>query len=395
MGEAGESAEVVDERLWNEDDQEAPKDGTDKDKYEKGSTVQTGLEDELEFRGAEEGDAQEKPSKPEEKEGAAEAAPEDKGKDKRNAPAKEDAGDEGPVNEKGEDDVEEAHGFKPEGPPDADADMADAPADEEPLELPEDFGLPGEDGGDGDEDHDADADDIGMEPEGAAEPDAGAEDGAQEALLEAMEREGDEADADTGEGEVPPVGADDRAAAAADDLNQGQQSAAALGRGGAGARETPPPLDTQAEANAPTVAPSAGGTAATASAATPAAMDDGTALEQDMDAAADADAIPPASSGGGGGGGGGGSGEATGGAAGATAQTDQRLPGNAPAARRMLSEPNPYRNLGDALQRWRERLSVRTLPLCALAFCLSSGLRGAPPARGSRRMSNHFYYQTL
>jgi hypothetical protein len=358
MGEAGENAEVVDERLWNDEDKDAADGGqTEKEKYEKGSAVQTKPEDELEFRGAEP-DAQEQKADAPEPGADEEHGTDDKSRKPEEASAKDHAGEEAPLNEMGDDDVEEAHGIQPEGAPnDNDGDADDAPAGEEQLELPQDLGLPGEDGSDA-ELHDADAGDAPQELGGDASGDDADEEGtAGEALDEMDEDAPEDADAPCVEREAPSV-APDSSAAAQGDMNQGQQAGA--GRGGGGADAAPPPPDTLPEANAPTVAPSMRGTRATATAGAAADAPEVADMDEGGPEADAPDAAAAAAGNGGGGGSAGGSGEATGGSSGRTAPADKPLAaGEAPPSRRTPAEPNPYRNLGDALKRWRERLSVR------------------------------------
>ena len=350
MGDGGQGAEVVDERLWGEDDKEAEgQDGMQEEKYEKGAAVQTKPEDDLEFRGADEAD-----KAPEESDKPSDEPQEDKRGDKRKEEAAEDAPGDAPINAMAPDDVEEAHGIQPEG---AAGDGDDGPPDE-PLELPQDLGLDaGDDGDDAAAEEGADIDEVRADGEGDEGEDKGAGPHllSDEAAADDMEGDGDDAGAD--QGEAMPLNPDGGDAGAAPDVDQGAP-AGTNGRGGGSALDAPQPLD-QAP-GLPAAAHDDGGAQATAAAGVAPGQLDATAMEEDGMHAELPDAGADAMNAGGGTGGGGGTGEATGGVTGATAPADKPL-GGARSAPQSSAEPNPYRNLGDALQSWRERLSVRPL----------------------------------
>ena len=59
MGEAGANAEVIDEKLWGDDDKDqdgkdGPNGAPEQEKYERGGAVKAGPQQELEYRGADE-----------------------------------------------------------------------------------------------------------------------------------------------------------------------------------------------------------------------------------------------------------------------------------------------------------------------------------------------------
>jgi midasin len=350
MGDGGQGAEVVDERLWGDDDKEAEgKEGMQEEKYEKGAAVQTKPEDDLEFRGADEAD-----KAPDEGDKPSDEPQEDKRGNKRKEEAAEDAPGDAPINAMAPDDVEEAHGIQPEG---AEGDGDDDGLPDEPLELPQDLGLDaGDDGDDAAAEEGADIDEVRADGEG----EEGEDDGAgphllsDEAAADDME---DDGDAGADQGEAMPLNPDGGDAGAAPDVDQGAP-AGSNGRGGGSALDAPQPLD-QAP-GLPAAAHDEGGAQATAAAGLAPGQLDATAMDEDGEHAELPDSAADALNAGGGTGGGGGTGEATGGVTGATAPADKPL-GGARSAPQSSTEPNPYRNLGDALQSWRERLSVRSL----------------------------------
>ena len=358
MGDGGDGAEVVDERLWSEEDKEAAgKEGMPEEKYEKGGAVQTRPDDDLEFRGADEA---EKASEQADKVG--EDQQEHTHGNERKEAAEEVPGD-APINTLEPDNVEEAHGIQPEG---AACDGEDAAADEnEPLELPQDLGIEGDDDGEdaADADADADAGQLG-DGDGDAKSDDAAAAGPDFAEEAGDEMEHD-SDAGAGQDEAMPSVPDDGDAGAAPDIDQGM-AAGSKGFGGSDAlNAAQPPDQTPGE---PAAARNDGGAHAVGAAGVAPGQLEETAMDEDGERAQVQDSAADAMTAGGGTGGGGGSGNATGGADGLTAPANQSAGGGVARSNpHSLTEPNPYRNLGDALQSWRERLSVRPSVLALLS----------------------------
>ena len=367
MGDGGVGAEVVDERLWSEEDKEAAgKEGMPEEKYEKGGAVQTRPDDDLEFRGADEA---EKASEQADKVG--EDQQEHNPGNERKEAAEEAPGD-APINTLEPDSVEEAHGIQPEG---AACDGEDAAPDaDEPLELPQDLGLEGDDDGGDAADADADADQLEEGDGDAKSDDAGA------AGPDFAEEAGDEMEHDSDAGaehdDAMPSVPDDGDAGAVTDIDQGA-AAGSKGFGGSDAlNAAQPPDQTPGE---PAAAHNDGGAHAVGAAGVAPGQLEETAMDEDGERAQMQDSAADAMTAGGGTGGGGGSGNATGGADGLTAPANQSAGGTAARSNpQSLTEPNPYRNLGDALQSWRERLSVRPSLLALLSARSPARLHRAP-----------------
>eukprot|EP00897_Mesotaenium_endlicherianum_P007207 jgi/Mesen1/6514/ME000332S05520 len=174
MGDLGEDAEVVDERLWGEEDEkeEKEKGQKEKEKFEKDAPVSGVDEDQVEYRGKEEeeegagegekgkeGKEKEKEKKcmgkkESEEEEAGGDAEEGKGEDEdaekrgEDAEGEEEEDDNGPM-------TEESHGIKPHA--------------EEDMELPEDMELDKEEGEGGEEEEEGGEDKEGDEGEGEGE----------------------------------------------------------------------------------------------------------------------------------------------------------------------------------------------------------------------------------
>ena len=344
MGDGGDSAEVVDERLWSEEDKEAAgKEGMPEEKYEKGGAVQTRPEDDLEFRGADEAEkASEQADKPGHEQGQRE----------RQEPAEEVPGD-ALINTLEPDSMEEAHGIQPEGAACDDVDAASE--DDKPLELPEDLGLDGDDDDGVVTDADADVDQLG-DGDGDAKgenADAAGPDFAEEAGDE-MEHDSDPAEAE--HDDIIPSVPDDGDAGAAPEIDQGA-AAGSKGFGGSDALNGAQPPD-QTPGGPAAAHVDSGAHAVGSSGVAPGQLEE-TAMEENSERAQMQDSAADAMTAGGGTGGGGGSGDATGGADGLTAPASQYAGGAVRNKPNSVTEPNPYRNLGDALQSWRERLSVR------------------------------------
>ena len=355
MGEGGDGAEVVDERLWSEEDKEAAgKDGMPEEKYEQGAAVQTRPDDDLEFRGADEAD-----KAPEQEDKPSDERPQDSRNDKRKEEAAEGLPEDAPINVLEPDNVEEAHGIQPEGAA-GDGEDAAPEQDEQPLELPQDLGL--ETDGDGvDAEEDAGAEEARDGGEGDDGEDA---DGPRLETEEAGDDMDRDSDASADQGEVAPLNPDGGDAGAAPDIDQGAP-AGSTGHGGSSALDAPQPTD-QAP-GLPAAAHDDSGARVTAAVGIAPGQLEATAMDEDGEPTEVPESGADAMNAGGGTGGGGGSGEATGGTTGATAPADKAFGGAAARSTPLSStEPNPYRNLGDALQSWRERLSVR-FPLRAHA----------------------------
>ena len=373
MGDGGDGAEVVDERLWSEEDKEG-KEGMPEEKYEKGGAVQTRPDDDLEFRGADEAE-----KTPEQAEKPGDQQEQCDGK-KRKEAAEEVAGD-APINTLEPDNVEEAHGIEPEGAACDDTD--DVPGDVEPLELPQDLGLEGDDDGGDAADADADADQLGDGDGDTKSEDAGA------AGPDFAEEAGDEMEHDSDGGaehdEIMPSVPDDGDAGAAPDIDQGA-AAGSKGFGGSNALNVAQPPD-HTPAGELAAAQKDGGAIAVGSAGVAPGQLEETAFDEDNERVQVQDSAANAMTAGGGTGGGGGRGDATGGADGLTAPASQSAGGAARSNPNSVTEPNPYRNLGDALQSWRERLSVR--PPLLVSFSAQTGLPSLHHAPGGCHISYH------
>ncbi|GBG67611.1 hypothetical protein CBR_g741 [Chara braunii] len=165
MGETGDKEEVVDEKLWgNEDEEEERKRG--EEKYEKDAPVSGVDEEELEYRGREEeeeegrGQGEEKDRKQKEKE-----------KRGRDTEGREDGSEEEEEEEEeaeegvddaervGEDQVEQKHGVKPE--------------EDEELQLPDNMELDGEMQNEEDKGEDGEGKEQESKPDGDGEADEG------------------------------------------------------------------------------------------------------------------------------------------------------------------------------------------------------------------------------
>ena len=382
MGEAGANAEVIDEKLWGDDDKEqdgkdGPEGAPEQEKYERGSAVKAGPQQELEYRGVDEDEAGGPQDKPddltEEKETEQQAQLQ-----RPDTVAPEDGGAQ--INEM-ENEVEEATGLQPKG-----ADVQ----------------------GDGEDADGADGEMEGAEEEGGADAEAGAAEeevpGADPNAVEDMELEGgldgeEEAAGEDVGGDVADMEADDDAAAGeeespdeadgertapdADALPGAEEPQDASGgqRGGAGA----PQSDDKQRAG------TASGRGTFPTNAEPAApdglpdVDDGGDQGDEFDVEGDdADAGDAADAGAGGAAGSGaGAGAGAGGTQGAVARGGQASR-RGPPPPRTRTDPNPYRNLGDALQQWRERLSVR--PHVCLCLRLGSALSAGRSLTASRRI---------
>ena len=201
VGEAGEDAEVVDEKLWDEkeDERTNPQD----EKYEEGKTAQAG-EQELEYRGKDDPDADDD----------ADEKGEDKGEDKeKDEPEDIDVDEQQAGEEEGDapdpdgPGVEQSHGFNLE--------------QEEEMDLPENMQLDGDEAGEDDGDDAADGEDgedeagDGGEEDGKAGEDDGgaASDGGDDikedaAALDGEEKE-EEADGEDQEGVQTEPAADE------------------------------------------------------------------------------------------------------------------------------------------------------------------------------------------
>ncbi|GLI68780.1 hypothetical protein VaNZ11_013272, partial [Volvox africanus] len=387
MGDVGDNEEVVDERLWNdEDDQDGKQDEQKKkeEKYEKDAPIQVEDKTDLEYAAGQQEDQQngtnKEPPKKEQKkkdQGAEEAQPE---------PGDEQEGaDEGPINEDTDDKYEDRHHAAPQ-------------AAEEELELPEEMNLdcdgadnedvqeqpqhgPEEDeAAEGEEEQGKEGEEqmaTGEDKEQQGQEEAGGEDGKDGSPAEAG-GEGDEArDADM-EDAAPGIGEIDEQQPTPPESEQPPEPMAVdqPQEDEAQGRERGEPQDSQADqqagprgvaSGAPTKQPEIVGAAhAAPEEQQPIQPLDGDAESQrPQTAAANAqpldpdrapDAAPDAQQAE--------AGMASAAQLGAPAPIwgDDREPGSQQQqqrARRQLQEPNPLRNLGNALERWRANLAVQ------------------------------------
>ena len=375
MGEAGANAEVIDEKLWGDDDKDqdgkdGPNGAPEQEKYERGGAVKAGPQQELEYRGADEAEG-----------GAPEDKPDDVADDKEKEPqaqpqrpdtvAAEDGGAQ--VNEM-ENEVEEGTGLQPRGPEgqgDGDDDGVDAEGEADVDGVEEEGGADAEAGAAEEEVPGADADaadDMELEGGQDGEEDAGGDDGRDEVA----DMEADDDAAAAGEEEHPPDEPGGEPTAPDTDAAPGAEEPQDASSGQRGGARAPQSDDKQRGGTA-----SGRGTFPTQAAPVapdgPADVDGGGDQGDDFDVeGSDADAGDAADAGAGGAAGSGaGAGAGAGGTQGAVARGGQASR-RGPPPPRTRTEPNPYRNLGDALQKWRERLSVRPSPLCVRAPRLGS-----------------------
>ncbi|KAJ3181878.1 hypothetical protein HDU85_003393 [Gaertneriomyces sp. JEL0708] len=146
MGDLDGNANVIDEKLWGDEDDHG-KDDKD-EKTEKDAPVQSGgNETEMaakEDASADAEDNQEKPEQKKERENKNDSKPESQGDEG------EEEGDENPINDNAEDNQEENHGIDVKPADERDNDNAE-PQDEGDLDLPDDMDLDGEADDDTDE----------------------------------------------------------------------------------------------------------------------------------------------------------------------------------------------------------------------------------------------------
>ncbi|GIL72549.1 hypothetical protein Vretifemale_2893, partial [Volvox reticuliferus] len=390
MGDVGDNEEVVDERLWNEEDGQDGKQDEQKnkkeEKYEKDAPIQVEDKTDLEYAAGQQeeqqdGPAKEPPKKEQKKkdQGAEEAQPE--------AGDEEDIGDEGLINEDTDDKYEDRHHAAPQ-------------AAEEELELPEEMNLDC-DGADNEDvqeqpQHGPEQEEAtGGEDEQGKEGDehmASGEDNEQQGLEEAGGEDGkdgggDEAGGDADEAdnvdmEDAPAGmgkADEQQSTPPPESEQPPEPMA-VDQAREDEGEGKEPRDSQVDqqqagpcgvaSGAPTKQPEIVGAAHGApEEQQPVQPSDGDAASQrPQTAAADAqppdtdrppDAAPDARQAD--------AGMASAAHLGAPAPISggDREPGSQQQqqqkrrAPRQLQDPNPLRNLGDALERWRANLVVQ------------------------------------
>jgi len=388
MGEAGANAEVIDEKLWNDDMKEeddgkdGPEAAPEREKYERGGAVKADGQ-ELEYRGADEPDAG-APPEGEDAEDAAEEKPQGQQQSRPETAAEEEGG--AKINEM-EDEVEDDHGIQMQ-----DRDNAGDVKDDEDISGEED-GDGAEEGGGAEGGADA-GEDGGAAPEPPPP-------GEGDALPEDMQTDGPDAEdeaADEAAGEVDAMDADDEEAPMPEEV--GPEDKGGGERTGKDQEAAPPAVDETHDASAGQRGGSgvpeddgkqpdagmmeSGHGGRQGRTATPAPQADAGDQFDEWDDGAEAEdahmeADDNADGGGGqGGGDGGGMGGGEGGAQGAIARGGQSSR-RAPPPQRTRAEPNPYRSLGDALQRWRERLSVRIPAPHRLSLCAHARARGAAP----------------
>ena len=232
VGEAGEDAEVVDEKLWDPNEDERTR--AEEEKYEEGRTAQAD-EQELEYRGKDDPDAEEDDGD----EGGAGKDKDTQQRDEDDADMEEEEqADEG-ADEAGADDqgagVEQSHGMELK--------------DEEEMELPENMQLDGDDEGEAAEEEGGDAEEDGGDAEDAAGDANGGEDGdvPEDGDAAEGEEEADGADDDANEDGPSPMaadGADDEQDDGGDDV-AGHDAREADGEEGEHAEPEPEPEDDQ------------------------------------------------------------------------------------------------------------------------------------------------------
>ena len=359
MGEDGDDGDVIDERMWNdEDDANEDEKNRAPEKYEKGSSVKQDDERETETRGKEEEDAAPPKDPDEDAADARDDANEED--DRKNDPAAADADDDdGKVNDE---EMEENHGFDPSKP------------EPEELELDDDFAMDEdeEDGGDDANEDESMRDEDAGELEGDANEDAPADDANENAAEGDAKDDGDggltedvmDVDEEDGNGEenddeLATDNLNEDAVAGDDAMDEtgDQGGPQGEGSGGGGDRDVDDARGRGGEAGAS--ARGSEGLGEDDTEQKPNADVDG-----DENAANDASQLPPprssadaASAGadgeGTGGGASGGEGTVAPSTGGGAGDDDARPP---PPQRQQ--DANPHRSLGDALKNWRERLNV-------------------------------------
>ncbi|KAK9820997.1 hypothetical protein WJX81_006213, partial [Elliptochloris bilobata] len=393
MGDVGAGGDVVDERLWGQDDKPEAGQAPGEEKYERDAPVQVDGSRELEYRAGEE-EPQAPRREPKQADLGKHGAPEPQpskagGADDGEEEGEQEGAGEGRVNEADQEQYEDRTFAAPQAPEpdldlpedmDLDADEAGSDgaandtaggdedesgdadgnahdADAPPQRFPEQpvraEGEPGEDGG-GDQGQDPEDMDEGLEGdegdeavgEGKAEDGTAGEDGAAAELEAPAGDEGVDEGGVGGDAGMPD-------AAGADEAGEELTPAAAHGGEAAGAQEQLPEGGPQgaaaaSAAHAQAVRGAGGGrpdeqepreergdcdkgTEDMAEAAGEAAPQDAPRSRAGAGEAGPAGAAAPGQGG--------------------EEQLPQRLP-------RGLQEANPYRSLGDAMERWRARLAV-------------------------------------
>ena len=356
MGEDGDDGDVIDERMWNDEDNKDDEGKSEQpEKYEKGSSVKQDDKQETETRAAEDEDDGAPPQE------ADDDKREDKGDnqddDKSAAPEDND----GDVNNE---EIEENHGLNPSKPEPEELDIDDFKFDEEEGEENEDVDNDEslrDDGAqevEGEQDQEMDADQPNEDADG--EMNDSGDGGLTEEVMEVDENVDDEQNADDDK-DLATDNVDDDANAADDamdedgedggpkgqgtggggdqDVNQsqgqgGETGANAQGSDGQGEDETKP--QPQAAVDAQTAGPQS--------------------ENDDLPPPQSSTDVPSAGAEGEGTGAGASGGEGTvapmtGGSSG-----DQNK--KTPPPPQKQQEANPHRSLGDALKKWRERLNV-------------------------------------
>ena len=361
MGDDGDDGDVIDERMWNDEDDDANEDEKNQapEKYEKGSSVKQDDAQETETRAKDEDDADDAPPKdPEGDDADARDDAEDKDDRKNDPSAANDDDDDGKLNDE---EIEENHGFDPSKP------------EPEELELDDDVAMD-EDEDDGDEANEDESmrDEDAEGAEGEAPEDAPAEDANENAAEGETKDDGDggltedvmdvdeeDKNGEENDDELATDNLNDDAAVGDDAMNENgdQGGPQGQGSGSGGDHDVDDAQGQGGEAGA-----SARGSEGLGEEDTkqkPNADVDG-----DEEAANDASQLPPpqssadaASAGadgeGTGGGASGGEGTVAPSAGGGAGDYDARPP---PPQRQQ--DANPHRSLGDALKNWRERLNV-------------------------------------
>jgi len=358
MGEDGDDGDVIDERMWNDEDDKEDEKSQGPEKYEQGSSMKKDENQETETRGAEEEDNDDR--KPKEPQGDDESNGDD---DKKEEAKPDKDGDQSkpPEDEGGpkEEEIEDNHGFNPSAP------------EPEELEIDDDFQL--DDDGEENENDDslqtddaAEADEVAPEETPADQHNENADGemnddgdgGLVEDTMDVDEDQDDEGEDD--DNELATDNLADDAITADDAMNDdGEESGPqGQGNGGGGDQDANDTFGEGGDAGANAQGAEGEGDQETQ-------RPDGT-MDTGDDGAneREGDALPPPQSstdvpsagaqgdgtGAGASGGEGMSAPMTGGSSG---EQDKKRP-----PQQKQPDANPHRSLGDALKNWRDRLNV-------------------------------------
>jgi len=360
MGEDGDDGDVIDERMWNSEDDKDNEDEKDQgpEKYEQGSSMKKDKDQETETRGAE--DEDDDGNAPKDPQGDEEAPGEDD-KNEESKPDKNDDQANAPDDEGGpkEEEIEENHGLNPSAP------------EPEEFEIDDDLQL------DDDDDENANNESVQNEDteevEGASPEETPAEqqhenaegemneDGVGGLVEDTMDLDDEQDEAEDDDHELATDNLADDAVAADDAMDEDGEENGPRGQGGGGGGDQDAD-DTfgeggQAGANAQ-------GAEGEGEQDTSHRRDSAVDIRDDEASQRDANTLPPpqsstdipsASAQGDGAGAGSSGGQGT--SAPMTGGSDGEEEKKRPPQQKQ-SEANPHRSLGDALKSWRDRLNV-------------------------------------